>query len=68
MQPILTVGSVAFDSIRTPSGEASRVVGGAATYFSLAASLFAPVRLVAVVGDDFGPEQHVVKRSAVKRC
>ena len=60
MQPILTVGSVAFDSIRTPAGEASRVVGGAATYFSLAASLFAPVRLVAVVGDDFGPEQQQV--------
>ena len=60
MQPILTVGSVAFDSIRTPAGEASRVVGGAATYFSLAASLFAPVRLVAVVGDDFGPRQQAV--------
>ena len=60
MQPILTVGSVAFDSIRTPAGEASRVVGGAATYFSLAASFFAPVRLVAVVGDDFGPRQQSV--------
>lgn len=57
MQPVLTVGSVAFDSIRTPAGEVSRVVGGAATYFSLAAALFTPVRLVAVVGDDFGPEQ-----------
>ena len=60
MQPILTVGSVAFDSIRTPAGEASRVVGGAATYFSLAASFFAPVRLVAVVGDDFGPRQQSI--------
>ena len=57
MQPVLTVGSVAFDSIKTPAGEVSRVVGGAATYFSLAASLFTPVRLVAVVGDDFGPLQ-----------
>lgn len=56
-QPVLTVGSVAFDSIKTPFGEASRVVGGAATYFSLAASFFTDVRLVAVVGDDFGPEQ-----------
>ncbi|MCY4602467.1 MAG: PfkB family carbohydrate kinase [Acidobacteria bacterium] len=55
MQPVLTVGSVAFDSIKTPAGEVSRVVGGAATYFSLAASYFTPVRLVAVVGDDFGP-------------
>ena len=60
MQPILTVGSVAFDSIKTPAGEVSRVVGGAATYFSLAASFFAPVRLVAVVGDDFGPRQQTV--------
>ena len=57
MHPVLTVGSVAFDSIKTPFGEASRVVGGAATYFSLAASFFTSVRLVAVVGDDFGPDQ-----------
>ena len=57
MHPILTVGSVAFDSIKTPFGEASRVVGGAATYFSVAASFFTDVRLVAVVGDDFTQEQ-----------
>lgn len=60
MQPVLTVGSVAFDSIKTPAGEVSRVVGGAATYFSLAAACFAPVRLVAVVGDDFGPRQQAI--------
>jgi sugar/nucleoside kinase (ribokinase family) len=54
MNPILAVGSVAFDSIKTPFGEASRVVGGAATYFSLAASFFTEVRIVAVVGQDFG--------------
>ena len=54
MNPILAVGSVAFDSIKTPFGEASRVVGGAATYFSLAASFFTDVRIVAVVGEDFG--------------
>jgi|TARA_B100002003_G_scaffold243442_1_gene267895 sugar/nucleoside kinase (ribokinase family) len=57
LHPILTVGSVAFDSIKTPFGEASRVVGGAATYFSVAASFFTDVRLVAVVGDDFTEEQ-----------
>ena len=57
LHPILTVGSVAFDSIKTPFGEASRVVGGAATYFSVAASFFTDVRLVAVVGDDFTAEQ-----------
>ena len=56
-QPVLTVGSVAFDSIRTPFGEVSRVVGGAATFFSIAASFFSDVRLVAVVGEDFG-ERH----------
>ena len=56
--PVLTVGSVAFDSIRTPCGEVSRVVGGAATFFSIAASFFSDVRLVAVVGEDFG-ERHV---------
>jgi sugar/nucleoside kinase (ribokinase family) len=54
VHPILAVGSVAFDSIKTPFGEASRVVGGAATYFSIAASFFTEVRIVAVVGEDFG--------------
>jgi sugar/nucleoside kinase (ribokinase family) len=51
--PILAVGSVAFDSIKNPFGETDRVVGGSATYFSLAASFFTGVRLVAVVGEDF---------------
>ena len=54
MRPVLTVGSVAFDSVKTPCGEMSRIVGGAATFFSVAASFFTNVRLVAVVGDDFG--------------
>lgn len=54
MHPILTVGSVAFDSLKSPFGERSRIVGGAATYFSVAASFFTDVRLVAVVGEDFG--------------
>ncbi len=54
MNPILAVGSVAFDSIKTPFGEASRVVGGAAPYFAIAASFFTEVRIVAVVGHDFG--------------
>ena len=55
---ILVVGSVAFDSVETPFGKAEEVLGGSASYFSLAASFFAPVRLVAVVGDDF-PEDHL---------
>ena len=46
--PILTVGSVAFDSVKTPFGEVSRVVAGAATYFSIAASFFTDVRLVEI--------------------
>lgn len=50
---LLVVGSVAFDDITTPRGRAPRVLGGSATYFSLAASFFTQVRLVAVVGDDF---------------
>ncbi len=58
--PILTVGSVALDSVRTPAGEVSRMVGGAATFFSVAASFFTDVRLVAVVGEDFDAERSVV--------
>lgn len=57
---ILGVGSVAFDSIATSYGRVENVLGGSATYFALAASYFAEVRLVAVVGDDFGPEQEKV--------
>lgn len=56
--PLLVVGSVAFDSIRTPYGQAENVLGGSATYLSLAASWFAPVRVVAVVGEDFS-ERHL---------
>lgn len=57
---LLVVGSVAFDGIQTPFGSAERTLGGAATYFALAASLLAPVRLVAVVGDDFSPKDRAV--------
>jgi len=53
---LLVVGSMAFDSIRSPFGEVERVVGGSATYFSLAASYLVPVRLVSVVGTDFPAE------------
>jgi sugar/nucleoside kinase (ribokinase family) len=50
---ILVVGSVAFDALKTPFGQVDRAIGGSATYFSVAASFFTPVDLVAVVGDDF---------------
>ena len=55
---ILVVGSVAFDSISTPFGEADEVLGGSACYFSTSASFFTDVNLVAVVGEDF-PQQHI---------
>ncbi|HUF27169.1 MAG TPA: PfkB family carbohydrate kinase [Gemmatimonadaceae bacterium] len=53
---VLVVGSVALDSVETPFGKATDVVGGSATYFSAAASLLAPVQLVGVVGEDFPHE------------
>lgn len=59
---LLVVGSVAFDSIRTPHGKVDEILGGAATYFSVAASWFTPVRVVAVVGEDFGDAQMRVFR------
>ncbi len=58
MGKLLVVGSVALDTVRTPFGEASEVLGGSATYFATAASYFTSVDLIAVVGKDF-PEQHV---------
>ncbi len=57
---ILVVGSVAFDTIATPSGRVTDILGGAATYFSLAASYFTDVRVVAVVGEDFTAENEAV--------
>ncbi len=54
---ILVVGSVAYDTVETPFGRAERVLGGSASFFSVAASFFTPVNLVGVVGEDFGEEQ-----------
>ncbi|MBV9583153.1 MAG: sugar kinase [Chloroflexi bacterium] len=59
---ILAVGSVAFDTIKTPFGEVTDIVGGSLTYFALSASFFTDVNLVAVVGEDFGEEQLKVFR------
>jgi sugar/nucleoside kinase (ribokinase family) len=55
---LLVVGSVALDSVETPFGAREEVLGGAATYFSICASFFGPVRLVGVVGQDF-PQEHL---------
>jgi sugar/nucleoside kinase (ribokinase family) len=54
---ILVVGSVAFDSVETPFGKAEKVLGGSASFFSVAASFFVPVNLVGVVGKDFGEKE-----------
>lgn len=54
---LLVVGSVAFDSVKTPFGEVEEALGGSATYFSLASGFFNDVQMVAVVGDDFPDEE-----------
>jgi len=59
---LLVVGSVAFDCLESPYGKVERAVGGAATYFAVAASFFAPVHLVAIVGDDFSKSDAAVFR------
>src|SRR5258708_2624344 len=53
---LVVVGSVAYDGVETPHGRVDRMLGGAATYISLAASYFTQTRIVAVVGDDFAAE------------
>ncbi|MCA9772874.1 MAG: sugar kinase, partial [Myxococcales bacterium] len=55
---ILVIGTVAFDSVKTPFGEADNVLGGSATYFATSASFFTKVQLVAPIGKDF-PDEHV---------
>jgi sugar/nucleoside kinase (ribokinase family) len=57
---ILVVGSVAYDGIKSPAGSVDRVLGGSATYFSISASFFTQVRIVAVVGDDFSKDDEQV--------
>ena len=71
---IVVVGSVAFDTVETPYGKVEDALGGAATYFSVAASYFCPVKVVAVVGDDFDDEhielleRHGVETSGIERA
>jgi sugar/nucleoside kinase (ribokinase family) len=63
---ILAVGSIAFDTIATPSGRVENVLGGSCTFFSLAASYFTDVRIVAVVGEDFTAEhENVLKKRKI---
>lgn len=56
MARIVATGSIAFDSVKTPFGSRDRALGGAANYFSLSASFFAPVGVVGVVGEDYPKE------------
>src|SRR5262252_2507183 len=60
---LVVVGSVAYDGVETPHGKVDRMLGGAATYISLAASYFTPAKIVAVVGDDFAKEDMDLLRS-----
>jgi sugar/nucleoside kinase (ribokinase family) len=57
---VTVVGSVAFDALETPFGNRDRILGGAATHFSMSASFFTDVRVVGVVGEDFGDEEFAV--------
>src|SRR5919198_4690665 len=59
---LVVIGSIAFDSVRTPFGARERMLGGSAVHFSLAASYFCDVRVVGPVGDDFGEEEYEVLR------
>jgi sugar/nucleoside kinase (ribokinase family) len=60
---LLVVGSVAYDALESPYGKVDRTLGGAATYFAVAARFFAPVNLVAIVGDDFHPKDEAIFHS-----
>ncbi len=55
---IVVVGSIAFDTIKTPFGEPIKSLGGAANYFAMAAQFFSQVQMVGIVGDDF-PRHHL---------
>src|SRR6185295_10690989 len=57
---LLVVGSMAFDAVETPFGKRDKILGGSASHFSLSASYYTDVRIVAVVGNDFGPEEEKV--------
>jgi sugar/nucleoside kinase (ribokinase family) len=70
---LLVVGSVAFDEVETPFGKCDKMLGGSASHFSISASFFGDVRIVAVVGGDFGEEdlqifnRHAIDTSDLER-
>ena len=57
---LLVVGSVAFDAVETPFGKRDQMLGGSASHFSISASFFTDVRVVAVVGGDFSSDERAV--------
>ena len=63
MSQILVVGSLAYDSIKTPAGSVEKTLGGSANYFSVAATVLSPVRVVGVVGDDYAAQDKKVLES-----
>ncbi|MFC1624292.1 PfkB family carbohydrate kinase [Candidatus Omnitrophota bacterium] len=63
MSKILVIGSVALDTITTPTGKSKEILGGSATFFSISASFFTRVNLIATVGMDFPPEHRSLIRS-----
>jgi sugar/nucleoside kinase (ribokinase family) len=65
---LVVVGSIAFDSVKTPFGERERMLGGSAVHFSLAASFFTDVRVVGPVGDDFGEDEYDVLKKRGVNC
>ncbi|HWC28031.1 MAG TPA: PfkB family carbohydrate kinase [Solirubrobacteraceae bacterium] len=65
---VTVVGSIAFDSVRTPHGGRERMLGGAAVHFALAASFFDEVHVVGPVGDDFGDDEYAVLRGRGVNC
>ncbi len=65
---LLVTGSIGIDTVETPTGRAENILGGSAVYFSMAASLFTPVRLVGVVGEDFDGEWLAPLRSRAIDC
>ena len=52
---IVVVGSIAFDTIKTPHGKRERALGGAANYFAMAAHFFSQVHIIGIIGEDFPP-------------
>ena len=63
MHDILVIGSLAYDTVKTPSGKADRALGGSGNYFSVAASFFSPVKVVGVVGEDYLQSDREILRS-----